>query len=121
MILPVPKNYQDWASWGRQMVLTLQKVVQYIGLGTVPTMPVTTCVFTGQVLLLAGTALPADFRVCSGGTVLIADYPELFAVLGVAYGGDGVTTFGIPNIVAAEPSASMQYVICTRGRNPLNN
>lgn len=34
---------------------------------------------------------------CYGQTVLIADYPALFAKLGVTYGGNGSTTFGIPD------------------------
>lgn len=34
---------------------------------------------------------------CFGQTVLVADYPELFARLGTRYGGNGITTFGIPD------------------------
>lgn len=34
---------------------------------------------------------------CYGQTVLVADYPELFTRLGTTYGGNGVTTFGIPD------------------------
>lgn len=34
---------------------------------------------------------------CYGQTVLVADYPELFARLGTRYGGNGITTFGIPD------------------------
>lgn len=33
-----------------------------------------------------------------GSTLSIADYPELFAVYGVAYGGNGVTTFALPTV-----------------------
>jgi microcystin-dependent protein len=34
---------------------------------------------------------------CYGQTVLVADYPDLFARLGTTYGGNGTTTFGIPD------------------------
>lgn len=32
-----------------------------------------------------------------GQTVLVADYPELFAILGDRYGGDGITDFALPD------------------------
>lgn len=35
---------------------------------------------------------------CYGQTVLTADYPALFAKLGTRYGGNGTTTFGIPDL-----------------------
>lgn len=35
---------------------------------------------------------------CYGQTVLTADYPALFAKLGTRYGGNGTTTFGIPDV-----------------------
>lgn len=34
---------------------------------------------------------------CDGSTAAIATYPHLAAVLGTAFGGDGVTTFGLPD------------------------
>jgi microcystin-dependent protein len=37
------------------------------------------------------------FIPCYGQTVLIASYPALFAKLGTTYGGNGTTTFGIPD------------------------
>lgn len=37
------------------------------------------------------------FLPCYGQTVLVADYPALFAKLGTTYGGNGTTTFGIPD------------------------
>lgn len=37
--------------------------------------------------------------VCNGATPLIATYPDLYAVIGTRYGGDGVTTFGVPNMI----------------------
>lgn len=46
------------------------------------------------------TALPVpDNRLAlDGSTPLIADYPELYAVYGTTYGGNGVTTFGLPTV-----------------------
>lgn len=35
---------------------------------------------------------------CQGQTLLISEYPDLYAVIDTKYGGDGVTNFKIPNI-----------------------
>ena len=37
--------------------------------------------------------------ICDGSTLNKADYPELFNIIGTAYGGDGVDTFRIPNLL----------------------
>jgi hypothetical protein len=46
------------------------------------------------------TALPVpDNRIAlDGSLLLIADYPELYAVYSTTYGGDGVTTFALPTV-----------------------
>ena len=54
--------------------------------------------FIGQVLLFAGDYAPKGWALCDGSLLNIADYPELFIVIGTAYGGDGTTTFGLPDL-----------------------
>lgn len=44
-----------------------------------------------------GVTLPAGYLWGNGATHLIADYPALFAVFGTRYGGNGTTTFGVPD------------------------
>lgn len=39
-----------------------------------------------------------EWLLCDGATVNVADYPRLFAVLGVTFGGDGVNTFVLPDV-----------------------
>lgn len=41
--------------------------------------------------------VPEDHRECIGATLLIADYPKLFAKIGTTYGGDGTTNFKTPD------------------------
>lgn len=48
-------------------------------------------------------APPAGFLLCDGATPLITDYSALAAVLGTTYGGDGTTTFGLPNLKGRAP------------------
>jgi microcystin-dependent protein len=56
--------------------------------------------------------LPAD-----GSTVNISDYPDLFSLIGTNYGGDGVSTFNLPDLTAAAPNGT-QYLVCVTGTNP---
>ncbi|MCF7964206.1 MAG: phage tail protein [Methylobacter tundripaludum] len=44
---------------------------------------------------------PNGFAVCNGQLLSVSQYPELFAVLGDSHGGDGVTTFALPNLRSA--------------------
>lgn len=58
----------------------------------------------GAILPFGGPTAPAGYLLCNGGTQLIADYPGLAAVIGTNYGGDGVTTFGIPDLRGRVPT-----------------
>ena len=52
----------------------------------------------GAVIPFTGQTLPEHFLACDGTVYNIAEYPELFAVIGNTYGGDGVSTFAVPNM-----------------------
>lgn len=52
----------------------------------------------GSIMPYAGTSAPTGWLLCHGSTELIASYADLFAVLSTTYGGNGTTTFGIPDI-----------------------
>lgn len=54
--------------------------------------------YVGEIRSITGTTAPTGWLLCTGGTVAIATYPLLYAVLGTTYGGDGVTTFGLPDM-----------------------
>lgn len=51
----------------------------------------------GEIRGFAGATAPAGWLLCQGQVLSTAEHPELFAVIGNAYGGDGVTTFALPN------------------------
>ena len=52
----------------------------------------------GSVSLLAHENIPNWAVKCDGTEYLITQYPQLFAKIGNVYGGDGITTFKVPNI-----------------------
>jgi microcystin-dependent protein len=51
----------------------------------------------GAMTDFAGSAAPIGWLLCDGTIYNVADYPRLFAVIINAYGGDGVTTFAVPD------------------------
>lgn len=71
--------------------------------------------FLGEIMLSSGPvagSLPA-----SGQLVSVAKFLSLFQVIGTTYGGDGKTTFGIPDLRAAAPNG-LTYSICVSGFAP---
>ena len=52
----------------------------------------------GGLAAYLSTSIPTGWLRCDGSTVNIADYPDLYAVIGTTFGGDGVTTFELPDL-----------------------
>jgi microcystin-dependent protein len=53
--------------------------------------------------MFAGNFAPNGWALCDGQLLPIARNTALFAILGTTYGGDGVQTFGLPNLQGAAP------------------
>lgn len=51
----------------------------------------------GTISSFSGDTLPQGWLLLHGQILQIADYPDLFGVIGIEYGGDGVTTFQLPD------------------------
>jgi len=60
-------------------------------------------VFLGQIMMFGGNFAPRTFAFCNGQLLSIAQNSALFALLGTTYGGDGVTTFALPNLQSRLP------------------
>lgn len=52
----------------------------------------------GGVVQFAGNFTPEAYMPCDGRLLPIEQYEALFAILGTTYGGNGVTTFGLPDL-----------------------
>ncbi|GAA0434504.1 phage tail protein [Leifsonia naganoensis] len=59
--------------------------------------------YVGEIRMFAGTFEPAGWMFCRGQLISIADYETLFNLLGTTYGGDGQSTFGLPDLGARFP------------------
>jgi microcystin-dependent protein len=54
--------------------------------------------FLGQISMFAGNFAPKLTAFCNGQTLAIAQNQALFSLLGTTYGGNGQTTFALPNL-----------------------
>jgi len=54
--------------------------------------------FLGQIMMFGGNFAPRGWALCDGQLLPIAQYSALFSILGTTYGGDGRTTFGLPDL-----------------------
>lgn len=62
--------------------------------------------YVGEVRMFAGNFAPAGWAMCEGQLLAISENETLFQLIGTIYGGDGQSTFGLPDM---------------RGRLPVHN
>lgn len=60
----------------------------------------------GEIKMISGGEVPQNWALADGQLLAIAQYPDLYALLGTSFGGDGRTTFQLPDL---------------RGRVPMGN
>src|SRR5262245_64766586 len=54
--------------------------------------------FLGEIRMFGGNFAPRGWAFCNGQLLSIAQNTALFSLLGTTYGGDGQTTFALPNL-----------------------
>jgi len=54
--------------------------------------------YVGEIRMFAGNFAPAGWMFCEGQLLPIAEYETLFNLIGTTYGGDGQSTFGLPDL-----------------------
>lgn len=59
--------------------------------------------YMGEIRLFAFPRTPDSWLACNGQLVSIAEYDALYTLLGTTYGGDGVNTFGLPDLRGRVP------------------
>jgi microcystin-dependent protein len=59
--------------------------------------------FIGSIMLFAGNFAPRGWAFCQGQIVAISSNTALFSLLGTTYGGDGRTTFALPDLRGRVP------------------
>jgi microcystin-dependent protein len=59
--------------------------------------------FIGQLMLVGFNFAPRGWAFCNGQLLSIAQNTALFSLLGTTYGGDGITTFALPDLRGRAP------------------
>lgn len=59
--------------------------------------------FIGEVIMFAGNFAPRSWALCDGQLLAISSNSALFSILGTTYGGDGRTTFALPDLRGRVP------------------
>ena len=54
--------------------------------------------YVGEIRMFAGNFAPAGWQFCEGQLLPISEYETLFNVFGTTYGGDGESTFALPDL-----------------------
>lgn len=62
--------------------------------------------FIGQISVVSFAFAPKGWALCNGQLLAISQNQALFALLGTTYGGDGRTTFALPNLQGRVPIAN---------------
>lgn len=72
----------------------------------------------GQIQLFAFNFIPKKWTLCDGKILQISQHTALFERLGTTHGGDGQTSFALPNLIGQEPILGSTYCICVMGIFP---
>jgi len=59
--------------------------------------------FIGSIVLFAGNFAPRGWALCQGQLLPISQNAALFSILGTTYGGNGQSTFALPNLQGRVP------------------
>ncbi len=82
--------------------------------------------YIAEIRMFAGNFPPQSWQFCNGSLQSIAQYSALFSLLGTTYGGDGQTTFGLPDLRSRVPihngqgSGLSNYVLGQMGGSESN-
>src|SRR4051812_36728989 len=59
--------------------------------------------YVGEIRMFAGNFAPAGWMFCLGQVLPITENETLFQLIGTTYGGDGQSTFALPNLAGRIP------------------
>jgi microcystin-dependent protein len=59
--------------------------------------------YVGEIRMFAGNFAPTGWAQCNGQLLPISQNTALFSLLGTTYGGDGKSTFGLPDLQGSAP------------------
>jgi plastocyanin len=77
--------------------------------------------YIGEIVLFGGNFAPRSWHFADGQILQVNNYNSLFSILGWTYGGDGTTTFALPDLRCFEAENGPRYIIALQGLYPQRN
>ncbi len=74
--------------------------------------------FIGSIMLFPYDFSPRGWLPCEGQILPIGNYQALFSLLGTKFGGDGRSSFALPDLKDKSPAPSMKYYMAIEGLYP---
>ncbi|MGG0173322.1 phage tail protein [Paenibacillus dokdonensis] len=81
--------------------------------------------YLGEIRKFAGDTAPPGWVFCHGQELRVEQYEDLYGLIGITYGGDGVTTFRTPELhdkqqirTKADTASSQHFIMATEGLVP---
>jgi microcystin-dependent protein len=59
--------------------------------------------YVGEIRMVGFNFAPVGWALCNGALLAISEFDVLFNLIGTTYGGDGQTTFAVPNLAGRVP------------------
>lgn len=75
-------------------------------------------VFVGLIEMFPYGFAPMGWSLCNGAVLQCSQYSDLSSLIGAKFGGDGVKTFALPNLMGIEPVPGTNYYIALFGIYP---
>ena len=66
--------------------------------------------FVAEIRIFPFNFAPKGWAFCDGQILPLSQNTALFSLLGTTYGGDGKTTFGLPNLAPVTPQGPGYYI-----------
>ena len=67
--------------------------------------------YVGRILLLPYNFSPQNLALCDGRLLQITQNISLFSLIATNFGGDGQTTFALPNYQGLAPKGSQYFIV----------
>ena len=71
--------------------------------------------YIGEIRMFAGNFAPVGWMFCDGQLLPISENETLFNLIGTTYGGDGQSTFALPNLQSRVPIQAWRNILPRSG------
>ncbi len=76
--------------------------------------------YLGEIIIWSAPWLPQGFMWCNGAQLQVSQYQALFAIIGTTYGGNGTTTFALPDLRGVLPLGAANLTPGAKAGTPMS-